>query len=430
MKTPRDINLWRIPLQVSLTTVLLFFITLTPDVLAAQGLIQLPKWFSMGSIDDSRAILGALLGAVSTVLALIFSVALLVLSMVATLFGPRLLYRFVQDWVTQFTIGAFMGTFVYILLVFLVLHSDAHSTFIPQTCLFTSWFLVIGSFSLLVYYSHRIAVSIQNPDMVARIGDDIRRTLEHRPPAEAAAPPAAEGGTVVLCRASGYIQEVHYETLVGLAQQHQGRVELYFRPGQFCLQGEPLARIWPSSLEAEVRRHVRLGRHRLLLQDSEFGILQMVEIAIRALSPAINDTFTGVACTDWLGDALVSLAEAGDGICHWADGQGVTRLSQPPLPFARLAKAGFDQIRQAAQDTPAVQIRLLRTIQHLLPRVAEKDREGLWQQAQAIAEMAENGQLASLDKAEVLAVYQHLRALEKALTGSPPALRTSCADKR
>jgi uncharacterized membrane protein len=151
---------------------------------------------------------------------------------------------------------------------------------------------------------------------------------------------------------------------------------------------------------------VRLGRHRLLLQDCEFGILQMVEIAIRALSPAINDTFTGVACTDWLGDALVSLAEAGERGNHWADRQGVTRLSQPPLPFARLAKAGFDQIRQAALDTPAVQIRLLQTIQRLLPRVAEKDREGLWQQAHAIAEMAEKGQLASLDKAEVLAVYK------------------------
>jgi uncharacterized membrane protein len=78
----------------------------------------------MGSIDDARAILSAMMGAVATVLALIFSVEL-VLSMVATLFGPRLLYRFLQDWVTQFTIGLFMATFVYICLVFLVTHQDA-----------------------------------------------------------------------------------------------------------------------------------------------------------------------------------------------------------------------------------------------------------------------------------------------------------------
>jgi uncharacterized membrane protein len=87
----------------------------------------------MGSIDDARAILSAMMGAVATVLALIFSVALLVLSMVSTLFGPRLLYRFLQDWVTQVTIGLFMGTFVYICLVFLVTHQDPASSFIPRS---------------------------------------------------------------------------------------------------------------------------------------------------------------------------------------------------------------------------------------------------------------------------------------------------------
>ena len=92
------------------------------------------------------------MGAIATVLALIFSVALLVLSMVATLFGPRLLYRFLQDWVTQVTIGMFMGTFVYLYLVFLVTHQDAQSSFIPQISLVAaSWVLVVANFGFLVY---------------------------------------------------------------------------------------------------------------------------------------------------------------------------------------------------------------------------------------------------------------------------------------
>ena len=169
-----DLNLWRIPLGFSLASLALFGLTMIPDVLDARGFIHIPDWFSMGSIDDARAILSAMLSCVSTVLALIFSVALLVLSMVATLFGPRLLYRFVQDWVTQATIGLFMGTFIYLCLVFLVTHSDSHSTLVPQVSLITSWFLVIASFGFLIYYSHRIAVSIQNPDMIARIVDDLR----------------------------------------------------------------------------------------------------------------------------------------------------------------------------------------------------------------------------------------------------------------
>jgi uncharacterized membrane protein len=102
------------------------------DVLDKYDVIHIPAWLTMGSIDDARTILSAMMGAVATVLALIFSVALLVLSMVSTLFGPRLLYRFLQDWVTQVTIGPFMGTFVYICLVFLVTHQDPSSSFVPQ----------------------------------------------------------------------------------------------------------------------------------------------------------------------------------------------------------------------------------------------------------------------------------------------------------
>src|ERR1700691_5194551 len=149
LRSQRDINLWRIPLQLSLAAVALFAITLIPDILDKYGIIHIPSWLTMGSIDDARAILSALMGAVATVLALIFSVALLVLSMVATLFGPRLLYRFLQDWVTQVTIGLFMGTFIYVCLCFLVTHQDGASRFVPQISLVTSWFLVVGSFAFL-----------------------------------------------------------------------------------------------------------------------------------------------------------------------------------------------------------------------------------------------------------------------------------------
>src|ERR1700675_4347546 len=135
LRSQRDINLWRIPLQLSLAAVGLFGVTLIPDILDKYGIIHIPSWLTMGSIDDARAILSAMMGAVATVLALIFSVALLVLSMVSTLFGPRLLYRFMQDWVTQFTIGLFLGTFIFLCLCFLVTHQDAHTTFVPQISL-------------------------------------------------------------------------------------------------------------------------------------------------------------------------------------------------------------------------------------------------------------------------------------------------------
>jgi len=334
LRSQRDINLWRIPLQLSLAAVALFGVTLIPDVLDKYGIIHIPSWLTMGSIDDARAILSAMMGAVATVLALIFSVALLVLSMVSTLFGPRLLYRFLQDWVTQVTIGLFMATFVYICLVFLVTHQDPQSAFIPQISLITSWALVVLSFAFLVYYSHRVAKSIQNPDMIGAIVDDLYVAAggahvsgpgegTGAAPDDAAILRQAETGAIVSCPKSGYLQHVDHGALVAAARAADALIVLRFRPGQFVLRGEPLAAIVPANnaggLEAAIDRGVRIGRHRTLTQDSEFGIAQVVEIAIRALSPAVNDTFTGVACVDWLADALLTLAERPPLEGNWYD---------------------------------------------------------------------------------------------------------------
>jgi uncharacterized membrane protein len=252
-KTHHNVNLWVVPLLMSLSSVILFGLTMIPDMLAAYNVIHLPDWFTMGGIDDARAILAAMLGCVSTVLALIFSVSLLVLSMVANLFGPRLLYRFIQDWVTQATIGVFMAAFIYVFLVFLVTHQDAHSSFIPQTSLITSWFLVLSAFGFLVFYSHRVAALIQNPDAIDHIVDDIRRAVRFAQSpnnrksltADTGGQPASDTG-IVQSLASGYLQEIDHQALIAAASEADAVIHMLFRPGQFVLEGEPLASVSPS----------------------------------------------------------------------------------------------------------------------------------------------------------------------------------------
>ncbi len=424
LTSQRDVNLWRIPLQVSLAAIVLFGLTMVPDVLDAYGIIHIPSWLTMGSIDDARAILSAMMGAVATVLALIFSVALLVLSMVATLFGPRLLYRFLQDWVTQLTIGLFMGTFVYVCLCFLVTHQDAHSRFVPQVSLITSWVLVVGSFAFLVYYSHRIATSIQNPDMIARVVDDLYPAIvgsreraagegTGAAPDDDAVRSRAETGASVPCPKSGYLQHLDHGALVAAARDAGALVVLRFRPGQFVLRGEPLASVVPASelrrLEPAIDRYVAIGRHRTLTQDSEFGIAQIVEIAIRALSPAVNDTFTGVACVDWLADALLVLAEKPPLEGNWYDTNGELRVWTPAVRIERLVKLAFDQIRQASATTPAVLIRQLDMIRRLGPRMAEAARRALAEQLEAIRDTAAG--LVPLDRRDLDAAYERARGV-------------------
>jgi len=422
LRSQRDINLWRIPLQLSLAATALFGITLIPDILDRYGVIHIPSWLTMGSIDDARAILSAMMGAVATVLALIFSVALLVLSMVSTLFGPRLLYRFLQDWVTQVTIGIFMATFVYICLVFLVTHQDPRSSFIPQISLITSWVLVVLSFGFLVYYSHRVARSIQNPDMIGAIADDLYVAAggahvsgagegAGAAPDDATILRQAETGVIVSCAKSGYLQHVDHVALVAAALAADCLIVLRFRPGQFVLRGEPLATVVPpgnaNGLQSAVDRSVSIGRHRTLTQDSEFGIAQIVEIAIRALSPAVNDTFTGVACVDWLGDALLTLAERPPLEGNWYDTGSTLRVWMPPVRLDRLVKLAFDQIRQASAMTPAVLISQLDAIRRLAPRLPDACRQVLSEQADAIRESATA--LVALDRRDLDAAWHRAR---------------------
>jgi uncharacterized membrane protein len=417
-----NVNLWLVPLKMSLAAVLLFALTMIPDMLAAYRIIHIPDWFTMGGIDDARAILSAMLGCVSTVLALIFSVALLVLSMVANLFGPRLLYRFVQDWVTQTCIGIFMGAFIYVFLVFLVTHQNANGSFIPQVSLITSWFLVLGAFAFLVFYSHRVAVLIQNPDAIGRIVDDLRRAVEvecrdcrgkPRTGVAAAAPDqvASANSAPLLSPASGYLQEIDHIALMSTASEAGALICIPFRPGQFVLEGEVLATVSPSTafpiLGPSIVGKIKLGRHRVLAQDLEFGIAQIVEIAIRALSPAVNDTFTGVASVDLLGEGLTILARARSAGSDWYDADGDLRLQVRPLLLPRLIKQSFDQIRQAAVDNPAVLIRLLSTLGRLSSKLqAPEDRGALLKQATAVWETATSRPLVTMDREDIEAVWR------------------------
>jgi uncharacterized membrane protein len=180
--------------------------------------------------------------------------------------------------------------------------------------------------------------------------------------------------------------------LVAAARAADALIVLRFHSGQFVLRGEPLAAIVPANkvgaLETAIDRGVHIGRHRTLTQDSEFGIAQVVEIAIRALSPAVNDTFTGVACVDWLADALLTLAERPPIEGNWYDTGSRLRVWMPPVRLDRLAKFAFDQIRQASATTPAVLIRQLDAILRLAPRLPDACRQTLSDQADAILETA------------------------------------------
>jgi uncharacterized membrane protein len=221
-------------------------------------------------------------------------------------------------------------------------------------------------------------------------------------------------GAAIRARRTGFVQMIDHRRLVGAAHRADAVVHLLYRPGQFVLQNAVVARVLPATRGAEltsvIRRAVRIGTHRTLAQDLEFGIAQLVEIALRALSPAINDSFTGLTCVDWLGDELCAFAVRGEGAGVWLGPTGQIRLVGQPLLFARLTRAAFNQIRQAAVGNPAISIRLLFAFTRLAEHITEPSfRDALLEQVEAVWEATVSDTLVKIDRTDVEAAYRRAR---------------------
>jgi uncharacterized membrane protein len=326
-------------------------------------------------------VLSALLGAVATALALVFSTSILTFSIASSQLGPRLIRRFMRDGVTQATLGAFMATLIFLVLTLASVRTGQVDG-VPRYTVAVAVLASLACFGTLVVYVHRVASTIQAPSVVASVVadlgavlrefdtylPDVPRSGSHLEVADSAAT-ARSSGAALLATRTGYVELIDHPRLLDAADRADAVIVLERRPGQFVVDGQTLAHVEPKEAAELVRETVaegvEIGSARTLRQDLEFAIAQVVEIALRALSPAVNDTYTGLTCIDWLGAAMVQIGQhpvQHGGMC--AD-SGQLRLVVPPLRYERVLKAAFDQIRQAGDDNVAVLIRLLDSLASL-----------------------------------------------------------------
>lgn len=371
-------TLWVVPTLMVALAIVLFALSNQLDRLAADGTVTLPTWLNSGGADAARQILIGIAAAVITVVGVVFSITILALQLASQQFGPRMLRSFIRDLGTQISLGAFVATFVYSVLTLASVASAPATPFVPHVSISIALVLMLADLGVLIYFIHHVATSIQLTSVVAGIAQDFRSTLEdlrggaaasrYRPTgvgaARGAPPPELDReGASVPADASGFLQAVGHDHLVQIAVSSEAVIRLLHRAGHFVVQGQSLAVVWPPSAAAEVsealhRAHI-VGRSRTMTQDPGFAIDQLAEVAIRALSPAVNDTFTALNCIDWLGDCLCRVAREPlpDGV--YRDPSGAVRLIDPVITFDRLVKGAFDKIRQAGRGMPAVLIRQL-----------------------------------------------------------------------
>jgi uncharacterized membrane protein len=431
-------NLWLIPAIESVAAVALFAVTVGLDEAAFHGDLRLPPWVISGSPDAARQILSSLAGAIITVVGVVFSVMIVALTLASQQFGPRMLRTFIRDRGSQLTLGTFVATFFYAMLALI----SIGSTFVPHLSVTVALALTAIDLGVLIYFIHHIATAIQLPAVIASIAHDLGKAIDAEMGAEPAngSPhshpqlngPSAEvllvrldrSGRVVTAPASGYLRFIRHATLVRIAAEHDAVIQLHHRPGHFLTKGHPMATVWPPEAAPAIGRRLEkvhiTGPLRTLSQDIAFGIDQLVEIAIRALSPAVNDTFTALTCIDWLGDSLCKIAvEWHPQSCH-LDSLGAIRLITVPVSYERLVQRSFEKVRQAADSMPAVLIRQLDALSKIMAIAPPGRSQVILDQAAMIARVSERTVPEPADQTDITTRYQALLALHAQATRLQP----------
>lgn len=337
-----------------------------------------------GDADSARTLLATIAGSMVTVAGVSFSVTMVALSLASSQLGPRLLTNFMRDPGNQLVLGGFISTFLFCLLALSSIAQEAGERVSVSATV--ALVLAVGSLILLIYFIHHIATSMQADYVVESVAHEVGRSLRTLFPAE---PPNRPTGAAELVMAAdacavassrtGYLQSINEPALLELAVDHDLRVYLLHGPGDFIVAGKPIAQLAGPGLPDEaIERKIRavffIGGKRTPEQDPEYGLRQLVEIALRALSPSLNDPFTAMACIDHLSGILASVADTAERPPLRWDHDGNPRIRVHSIDFAGLLDAAFNQIRQNARGTPSVSIRLLEALHRIATATHDPER--------------------------------------------------------
>jgi uncharacterized membrane protein len=396
------------------------------DLLERWHASRLP-WLYGVDADTARGPLSSLLAGLMTMASLMVSVTFVILTLAANQLGPRLIPTFMADRQIQTVLGLFLGTILYVLVVLRSLDGTRGVEGVPHIAVTVGSALTIVCLFALLFYVHKVARSIMVDSIVAQVARGLHRNIRDMLPDNADATerslPHLSGpstGTVSLGR-SGYIQVVDYDALVALASREQALLQVAVRAGHFILRnGEYVVVHAERPLVPEVIKAIRsafvVGEERTPAQDLEFGLRQLVEIALRALSAGINDPFTATAVIDRLDAALEEIFGRSLEPPVWCDEAGDARVIAQRSDAQGLTDAAFDAIRQAGSDIPAVLIRMADVLGQLAPSLGSVAmREAVERQLSKLAETAKAARLAPSDRQAIMIRVKQARAAISAL---------------
>ncbi|HVL69798.1 MAG TPA: DUF2254 domain-containing protein [Vicinamibacterales bacterium] len=385
---------WFIPAVLTALIVGLCGMLVYLDHVAPHRMTEVSAFFFPTSVEGGRALLSAIVSSMMTVVAVTFSVTIVALTVASQHYGPRLLNSFMRDTTVQVVLGLLIGTFAYSVLL---LGSVQKGWGEPLHWATMGAMVLVGvSVAALIVFVHHVSRSLQISSLVVQIrGEFIDAVQRHYPPLAGEAAAGAPGAVSdVRADRGGYLQRVDEPSLVALAERAKTRITIVREPGKFLFPGVVLARVDPPVADADFAQAVNeactVGPDRTTRHDVEFAIKQLVEIALRGLSPGVNEPFTAIVCIDRIGEALGLVARRNSPESEVRDAADVTRLVVPRQTFEGLLRAAFDPIRLFAGPNPAVYARLLDTAAALGDVIVrEEDLQAVRHQVRLVREAAE-----------------------------------------
>ncbi len=381
-------------------------------------------WIYTGGPDGAREVLSAIAGSMVSVAATAFSITIVALQLASANFGPRLLRNFMRDTGNQIVLGTFIATFIYSLLVLRAIYGEDYNLFIPHLSVTVGIVLAILSIAVLIYFIHHASTIIQASHVIKSVSEDLDKAIDRLFPEKIGVNPPAHQlhlGEIppdfelqaypIKANSNGYLQAINDQKLMEIACKYNLLIHVKSRPGKFVIKGNELVMVWPGErvnrkLNHRLQKTFIFGKERTEQQDVEFPLQQLVEIALRAISPGINDPFTAIRCIDRLSAALCHLVQRQFPSPYRYDDHNQLRVIAKPVTFEGIVDQAFNQIRQNSRTDAAVTIHLLKAI----ALIATCTHNGQYQQilkrhADMIARGSHEGLPESQDRQDVQDKY-------------------------
>ena len=365
-------------------------------------------------------ILSGIAGSIMTVVSIVFAILLMTLTLASTQFSPRILVSFVRDRATQWTLGIFLGTFSYCMAALPAVRSLP--PFVPVLTVLIAMLLALLCVGWLIFFINHISRSISVNHIVDRIAGEAELVIDELMPHPRSsyerseqAPASAWGGSASSSAGkSGYIRFIDVGFLFDCAKSFGVQITLDRRVGHFVPAGVPLIRVVDAGRvtperEARLLSAIDIGPSRTMQQDVEFGIIQIVDIALKAISPAVNDPTTAINCIDQLARVMILWASRAAPESYLHAPPHVLRLAIPWIGYDGLLDTAFEQIRHYAKSDIAVSLRLLRAFDDMfVTGTSPIARQSLIERARRVVEGCER----HLPENDVLPLRKRLSRLE------------------